>query len=280
MAREVVEWLVEGGNQVALLMGGTDLFPRLRSGQLRPDVVLDVKHVPGMQELSFDPRRGLTVGAAVTMNRLALHPDVLAHFPILAQAAASVASHQVRNRATLGGNICNASPCGDTLPAMLVLEASFVLLGAKGERVVKAGDFFIGPGKTALKGGEFLAAVRFPPPPTRAAGRYLKLGRSRAGDLALVGVAVFGQRDAAASGARFRIALGSVAPTPVRAPLAEQLLATHNPDEEAFAQAADQAMRESNPISDVRGGADYQRMMVRTLTLRALRQVWEELRSS
>jgi carbon-monoxide dehydrogenase medium subunit len=195
----------------------------------------------------------------------------------LAQAAASVASYQVRNRATLGGNLCNASPCADTAPATLVLEALVVLYGAAGERQVPAGQFFLGPGQTVLKPGEFMTAIWFPPAPSPSAARYLKLGRCKSGDLSLVGVAILCHCDPADGGVRFRIGLGSVAPTAFRARQAEEFLAASHMAESDFARAAQHAMEASSPISDVRGTASYQRAMVRTLTLRGLREAWAQL---
>jgi CO/xanthine dehydrogenase FAD-binding subunit len=277
---EVVGLLQAHGEAARLLMGGTDLFPGLRNDLFRPEVVVDVKGLPGMGDILYDEAAGLTAGAAVTMNELACHPDVQAHYPLLAQAAKQVASYQIRNRATLGGNLCNASPCADTSPATLVLEAEFVLFGGSGYRSVPAGAFFLGPGQTALHPDELMTAVRFPPPPAQAASRYHKLGRCKSGDLALVGVAVLGFADGAGSGYRFRIGLGSVAPTPVRAQEAEALLAAHPPGEETFAQAAGKAMAAASPISDVRGTAEYQRAMVGTLTLRGLQEVWGQLRAA
>ena len=275
--QEVVALVGQHEEAAALLMGGTDLFPRLRDGLLRPKVVVDVKHLPGMLGISFDQGAGLTVGAAVTMNALARHKDVLAHYPLLAESANTVASYQVRNRATLGGNLCNASPCADTSPATLALEARFVLFGPRGERSVPAGEFFLGPGLTSMEPGEFMIAVRFPTPPVRARGRYLKLGRNKGGDLALVGVAVLGFEDSVASGSRFRIALGSVAPVPLRALEAEKVLASHALEEHTFALASEKAMELVSPISDVRGGAAYQSAMVGSLVLRALRDVARKL---
>ncbi len=271
---EVVRLLQEHGEAARLLMGGTDLFPALRDGTFRPRLVVDVKHLPGMCDILYQQGAGLTVGAAVTMNQLTRHPDVQAHYPLLAEAAGTVASYQIRNRATVGGNLCNASPCADTAPAILVLEAALILYGPAGERSVPAGEFFLGPGQTAMEVGEFLAAIRFPPPPPAAAGRYLKLGRCRSGDLSLVGVAVLGYPNGGASGHTFRVALGSVAPVPLRARDAELFLAANPPAEKTFALAAEKAMAAASPITDVRGSAAYQRAMVRTLTLRALRDVW------
>jgi carbon-monoxide dehydrogenase medium subunit len=215
------------------------------------------------------------------MNALARDPQVASRYPMLVQAANAVASYQIRNRATIGGNVCNASPCADTSPATLALEAEMVLHGLDGARRVPAAAFFLGPGQTAIRESELLTAIRFPPPPAGAAGHYLKLGRCRAGDLALVGVAVLGFPDGTQSGPahgyHFRIALGSVAPVPLRVTQAETVLATHPPDEEAFGLAAREATAAASPITDVRGSSAYQRAMVGTLTQRALRHVWAQL---
>ncbi len=276
-ADEVIGLLAKYGDEARLLMGGTDLFPNLRDGVFRPQVVIDVKHLPGIQDIRYDAEGGLLVGAAVTMNKLASHPDVQAHYPLLTQAAASVASYQIRNRATLGGNLCNASPCADTAPVTLVLEAGFILRGPDGQRTVPAGEFFLGPGHTLLQRGELMTAIHFPLPPRHAAASYLKLGRCRSGDLSLVAAAVLGFSNGQASGYAFRIGLGSVAPTPIRAAEAEKLLSSRLPGEEAFALAAERAMAAASPITDVRGTAEYQRAMVRTLVLRGLQAVWERL---
>lgn len=275
--REVVDQLLELGDRAKLLMGGTDLFPGLRDGLFQPSTVIDVKYLPGMRRIVYNAGIGLNIGAAVTMNELARHPEVLLHYPLLAQAAASVASYQIRNRATLGGNLCNASPCADTAPATLVLEGQVVLYGPDGERVVPAGHFFLGPGQTDLQPGEFMTAIRFPPSPSPSAARYLKLGRCKSGDLSLVGVAILCYRDPAGAGSRFRIGLGSVAPTALRARQAEKSLTTSDVAERDLARAAQYAMEASSPISDVRGTASYQRAMVQTLTLRGLQEAWAQL---
>ncbi len=280
-ADEVVRLLEEHGEAAQLLMGGTDLFVRMREGVIRPRIVVDVKHLPGMRDVVYDEQTGLTVGAAVTMNQVARHPDVQAHYPLLAQAANSVASYQLRNRATLGGNLCNGSPAADTAPATLVLEGRITLYGPGGEREVEAREFFLGPGETAMRAGELMTAIRFPIPPAGGVGKYLKLGRNRAGDLAIAGVAVLGFPDGTApSGYRFRVGLASVAPVVLRALEAEEVLAANSPGEETFALAAEKAMEATSPINDVRASAAYRRAMVRNLTLRGLRDVWEQLRNT
>jgi carbon-monoxide dehydrogenase medium subunit len=260
------------------MMGGTDLFVRMREGMVRPKTVVDLKHLPGMRKITYDQSDGLYVGAAVTMNEIACHPDVSSHYPLLREAAKSVASYQLRNRATIGGNLCNASPCADTAPAVMVLDGSFAIFGPDGEQSVRASDFATGPGETVLKLGEFVTAVHLPVPPNGSVGTYIKLSRSKLGDLAIVSVAILCYPDTVAgSGYRFRIALGSVAPVVLRAPKAEDLLCTEPVNEETFALAAEKAMETASPIDDVRGGAVYRSEMVRNLTLRGLRTVWSRM---
>lgn len=279
---EVVGRLLEHGAaarlrstaSLALLMGGTDLFPRMRDGQVRPRVVLDVKHLPGQCDMRYDGQTGLTIGAAVSLNQVARHIEVQTRYPLLAEAANSVASYQVRSRATLGGNLCNASPAADTAPAVLVLDGRFLLFGPQGEREVRAGEFFLGPGRTAMQTGEFMTGIRFPVPQEQARGRYLKLGRSRAGDLAIAGVALYAFPDPGArSGWRFRIGLASVAPVPLRAHEAEDALAAEPLGKASFALAAGYAAQASRPIDDVRASAAYRKAMVHSLTLRGLQEL-------
>ena len=260
------------------MMGGTDLLVRMRDGVLSPQTVIDVKGLPGMREVVYEPGQGLRAGAAVTMNQLARHPEVQAHYPLLAEAARSVASYQLRNRATLGGNLCNASPCADTAPATLVLGGRIVLVGPGGERTVPAADFFTGPGRSVMQADEIMVALEYPVPPEGSAGCYQKLGRNKVGDLALVSVAVLGYPDeGAASGFRFRIALGSVAPVPLLVEEAGAVLAQQAVGEDGFRLAADKAVEAASPIDDVRASAAYRGAMVRNLTQRGLREVWRPL---
>jgi carbon-monoxide dehydrogenase medium subunit len=277
---QAIALLQEFDARARLLMGGTDLFVRMRDGFMRPEVLVDVKHLRGWKDVTSGAA-GLTIGAAVTMNQLARHPIVRLHYPLLAEAAASVASYQLRNRATFGGNLCNGSPAADTAPALLALQGRLLVQGPAGAREVEATDFFRGPGRTALRGDELLAAIRLPALPKGAIGHYIKLGRNKAGDLAIAGVAVLGFPDrTAASGYRFHIALASVAPVPLRATAAEELLASGPAVPAAIDEAAQKAMEAASPIDDVRASAAYRRAMVRNLTRRGLRQVYAELQSS
>jgi carbon-monoxide dehydrogenase medium subunit len=277
--QEAVDFLAAHPGTARPLMGGTDLFVRLRDGFYEgTQYVVDLKGLPGMQDLSFDPVAGLRLGAAVNMNRAAAHPAVQEHYAVLAQAARAVASYQLRTRATVAGNLCNASPASDTAPACLVLEATVVLCGPGGERRLPINGFFTGPGQTQMQPGEIMTAVEIPPPPAGSAGRYLKLGRNAVGDLAIVGVAAFAYPDGTAgSGFHFRIALASVAPVPLRAATAEAILAQGPLTDDAIAAAADAAMAAAAPVSDVRGSAEYRRLMVQNLVRKGLRAILETL---
>lgn len=277
--QEAVEFLAAHPETARPFMGGTDLFVRLRDGFYEEtQYAVDLKGLPGMQKISFDPAAGLRLGAAANMNRVAAHPAVQQHYPVLAQAARAVASYQLRNRATVAGNLCNASPASDTAPACLVLDAMVALYSLNGERRLPLNGFFTGPGRTQMQPGEIMTAIEIPPPPAGSAGRYLKLGRNAVGDLAIVGVAVYAYPDGtAAAGYRFRIALASVAPVPLRAASAEAILAQGPLSEDTIDAAANAAMMAATPISDVRGSAEYRRLMVRNLTRRALRELLAQI---
>jgi len=207
---------------------------------LKLDYLVDIKGLDGTKELSFDPKKGLTIGAAVTMNQVAKHPDVIKHYPNLVQAVNSVASYQLRNRATIIGNICNASPAGDTIGTCLVLDGVLNVHGTDGKRTISLSSFFLGPGRTVLKSGDVVTSITLPPPPTGMVGVYKKLGRNKISDLSIVGVAVLGYPNSKSpSGYTFRIALASVAPTPMEALEAEAILAKKPVTPETLALAAE-----------------------------------------
>ncbi|MBN1286972.1 MAG: xanthine dehydrogenase family protein subunit M [Anaerolineae bacterium] len=275
---EVIGLLLQHPDDARLFMGGTDVFVRMRDGAMTPKLLIDVKRLPGLTEITYDPETGLHIGAAANMNAIARHPVVLEHYPLLVESVNAVASYPLRTRATMGGNLCNASPCADTALAALLLEAMLVAAGPDGDRAIPAGAFFLGPGKHALKPGEFLTRIEIPTPPAGWAGRFIKLGRNAHGDLAIASAAAGGYPDESApSGYRFRVALGSVAPTPIRVPEAEAILAQGPINEKTCDAAADAARAAARPIDDVRASAKYRKAMVKTLTRRALVEVWAML---
>ena len=259
-------------------LGGTDVFVRMRDGFLTPKFLVDVKRLNGTNDLRFDPQAGLTLGAAVNMNRVIASPDVQAHYPLLAEACRSVASYQLRTRATVVGNICNASPAGDTIGACLALNGVLHIHGINGPRQESLGSFFLGPGKTTLKPGDVVTAIRFPVPPKGCAGTYLKLGRNQLSDLSIVGVTAFGHPDSSCqSGYRFRLALASVAPVPFVPVEAETYLANYPITPESLREAARLSAEACSPIDDVRGTARYRKQMVRNLSAKALAEIWKDL---
>jgi carbon-monoxide dehydrogenase medium subunit len=259
-------------------LGGTDIFVRMRDGFIKPEFLVDVKNLDGANELRFDPEQGLTLGAAVNMNRVAASSDVRAHYPLLAEACCSVASYQLRTRATVVGNICNASPAGDTIGACLVFGGVLHIHGCDGPRQEPLSTFFRGPGKTTLRPGDIVTAIHFPIPPQGCAGKYLKLGRNQLSDLAIVGVTALGYKDSTcASGYRFRLALASVAPVPLLVGQVEAYLASNPITPEAIHEAARRTAEACSPIDDVRGSARYRKQMVRNLSAKALTEVWKKL---
>jgi CO/xanthine dehydrogenase FAD-binding subunit len=273
---EASAFLAQHTGEARAFIGGTDTFVRMRDGAWQDKYLVDVKGLPGMNDLTFVPNFGLRVGAAVNMNRLITSPEVNEHYPVLAEAAHTVASYQLRTRATIAGNICNASPAGDTIGSCLVLDAKLHVHGVDGDRIEPLRTFFKGPGKTVLKAGDIVTAVELPIPPQGAQGKYIKLGRNAIGDLAIVGVTAFGYPDRTTSGYRFLVALASVAPTPLLLDMA--LLSEKAITPELIAVAADVAMNSVTPIDDVRGSARYRSLMVRNMTRKALMDVWERIR--
>lgn len=259
-------------------LGGTDVFVRMRDGFITPEFLVDIKKLDGANDLCFDPQTGLTIGAAVNMNQVAASPDVQMHYPLLAEACRSVASYQLRTRATIVGNICNASPAGDTIGACLVFGGVLHIHGVAGAREEALSAFFKGPGKTALQPGDIVTAIHLPLPPKDSAGKYLKLGRNQLSDLSIVGVSAFGWKDPdCPSGYRFRLALASVAPVPLMPVEVETYLAENPITPDAIHEAGRLAMEACSPIDDVRGSARYRKQMVRNLSVKALTEVWKKL---
>lgn len=273
--QEASELLLAGNGSVRPLQGGTDLIIRIRGGFVKPGQVLDLKGLPGMREIVLSADGWLVIGAACTMNQVALHPLICEHYDVLAQGAGSVASYQLRNRATIGGNCCNASPAADTAPALLCLEAVAEVYGPNGPRRIPMNGFFTGPGRTAMQKGEFLTSIHLPPHDgARSAGAYNKLGRTRIGDISVVSVAV--NCLSGEGGEVWRIVVGSAGPTPLRAPEAEAAL-TLDHSAEGVARAAELASAAARPIDDIRGSAAYRKAMVRVLARRGIETVLNTL---
>ncbi|HZR68087.1 MAG TPA: xanthine dehydrogenase family protein subunit M [Burkholderiales bacterium] len=271
LLEEAIALLQQHGAALNVLAGGTDLLVEIKEQIRAPAYVMSLGRLPGLDRLAFDEREGLRIGALVTTRALETHPAVNRHYPGLAQALRELGSIQVRNRATLAGNICRASPSADTLPPLIADGAAVTLHGPQGARRVPLEEFFTGPGKTVLASAELLTEIVVPPPAPHTGKHYIKHGRRKAMELATVGVAVCLTVDGERC-ADVRISLGAVAPTPMRAKAAEKVLLGKPLQPSLVEEAAEAAVSESRPISNVRGSAQYRTQMVRVLTRRALEE--------
>jgi len=260
--------LAERGPETKLLAGGTDLLPQMKNGVLMPKRVIDLSGVARVKILESDAK-GLRIGAAVPARQLEQDPRVRAGYVSVAESAALVGSVQVRNLATVGGNLCNAAPSADMAPPLVALEAQAVIAGPKGERRVPLSDFFTGVRTTVLGPDELLVEIVASAPGAHSGGCYIRHTPRRELDIAVVGVA---SQVTLANGvcAKARIALAAVAPTPVRATTAEAALEGRPLTPELIERAADLAAQGARPISDQRGSADFRRHLVRVLTRRTL----------
>jgi aerobic carbon-monoxide dehydrogenase medium subunit len=268
---EALSLLGKYNGKAKVIAGGTDLMVQVRDGRSSPELVVDIGGIKDLNYIRYDDRQGLTIGALTTIRSLERSPLLQQHLPILSQAAGQLGSVAIRNVGTLGGNLCNAAPSAETAPALIALSASARIAGPGGERKVLLEEFFVGPGKTALGPGEILVEIQAPPPAPDTKGVYLKHGHRGTIDLAIVGVAAvvrFAQDGRTCSDVR--IALGAVAPTPIRARSAEEILKGRKLDESIIEGSAKAALADTSCISDVRATAEYRREMVQVFTRRAL----------
>lgn len=255
-----------------LLAGGTDLIAQMKAGQRTPTKIVDVKKVPELTHVGATADDGLEIGAAVSCTVLAGNAHIQAHHAALHDSVQLIGSLQIQNRATLGGNICNAAPSADAVPALIADGAVARITGPDGERTLALEELFAGPGKTHLKPGELLVSITLPKPAARSASAYLRFTPRREMDIAVVGAAARIDLNDDGTISAARVALASVAPTPVRAPSAERALIGQPATVDTFAAAATAAQSDATPISDTRGSADYRRDLIAVLVRRALEQ--------
>jgi len=269
---EALEMLAEGAPDVVPLAGGTNLIVDMRGGRRRPRVLMNIA---GLDELrGIHQQDGhLVVGGGVTIAELLDDPQVAQHGSVLKQAAAVFATPLVRNRATVGGNLADASPAADAAPPLLVLGAELELVRKEGLRRVPLEDFIVGVRDTICYPDELVATVRWPVPPPRRAGAFRKLGLRKADAITVLSAAVMVEGDNRGRCRLARIALGSVAPRPIRAHEAEELLRGQVPTPKVVAEAARLAADATRPIDDIRGSADYRRQVVKVLVSRLLTRV-------
>jgi carbon-monoxide dehydrogenase medium subunit len=268
---QAVKLLSELNGRARPMAGGTDLLVQIRQNRQTPDRVVDVKKVPELNELRYDPSQGLTIGAAVPCYLIYQDQNVAKSYPGLVDSASIIGGIGIQGRATLGGNLCNSSPSGDALPTMIALGATALIAGPQGRREVPVEQFCTAPARNVLQPGELLVAIRFPAPRANSGAHYQRFIPRYEMDIAVVGVGAQVELDRDKRTIRSaRIALGAVAPTPLFVPQAGAALEGKPATEESFRQAAEIAREAAKPISDMRGTAEQRTHLVGVLTRRVL----------
>ena len=268
---EVVALLDEKGDQARILAGGTDLIVQAREGKRTLDWMIDIKSIPEVNILDYDSKNGLTLGAAVPCYQIYAVDAICDAYPGLIDATKIIGGTAIQGRAGVGGNLCNASPAADGIPPLIVLNATCIIAGLKGERETPVKDFCTGPGQTALEKGEMLISLKVPAPQKNSSSYYLRFIPRNEMDIAVVGTgASVILDDAKQRIVSAKIALGAVAPTPLFAEEASALLAGKEISDAVIDEAAQAAQAIARPISDMRGTAEQRTHLVGVLTRRAL----------
>jgi len=271
--------LSNGRRHVKILAGGTDLLVQLREGNQYADLVVDVKKIPKLIEVNFDPADGLLIGAAVSCFQICHNASVLEHYPGLVDAFSLIGGVQIQNRASIGGNLCNASPAADAIPALIVHQAVCVIQGPAGERRIPVEQFCIAPGKTVLQPDELLVSVHIPPAGQNFGAHYQRFIPRNEMDIAVVGAGA--SVTLSEDGNTFRsarLALAAVAPTPLFVPEAGEFLAGKEVSPETINEAALIARAATRPISDLRGTAEQRKQLSAVLARRTLEKAVERAR--
>ncbi len=275
---EALALLAGGNGEVRILAGGTDLIVQMQSGVQRPQLLVDLKRIPETRRIQLESD-GLRLGAAVSAAEVREHPELRKAYPGLVEALELIGSEQIQGRATVGGNLCNASPAADSVPALVAVGAHCAIVGPAGERTLPVEEFMLAPAKTALQSGELLVELRVPAPLPRSADAYLRLIPRSEMDIAVVGAGVRVALDGDGRCSDARVALGAVGPTVLLVPEAAQALIGSTLDAAALEQAARAASSAAQPIDDKRGPAAYRRRIAGVLTRRAAHIAAERARS-
>lgn len=268
--QELAKW----GDRARLLAGGTDLLVRMRQGVVEPEVIIDLGALRDLSGIYLDKDQ-VSIGALTTYGDIERCRELATWAPVLLGASREVGAPQIRSRGTIGGNLANASPAGDSLPPLYVLDAVVHLISVQGERWVPVGEFFTGPGKTVRRPDELIRQIRFPAFEEGERGYFRKIGQRRGMFIAKVSVAatLILEEDTVRD---CHIALGAVAPTVIRVQSAEQFIVGKKLTSEAIQKAGELAMETSRPISDIRSTARYRRRMVGVLVERSLRALGQQ----
>lgn len=256
-----------------LMAGGTDLLVKINQRALKPKAIIGLKKVKGIDEIKFDNKNGLTIGAMATLADVASHPIIQKKYPVVAYAASQTANVQIRNMGTVVGNLCNAAPSADNAPTLIVMGAQVIIASQKKERRLFLDEFFRGPGMTALSTGEMVTGILVPPPAPNSGVSYQHFSQRGQVDIAAASVAaMLALRKNICE--HVRIVLGAVGPVPLRAMKTEEMIRGKRLSNSLVERASTQASAESKPISDVRASAEYRKSVVAVLTKRALLEAY------
>lgn len=268
---EATAVLARTSGTARLLAGGTDLLVQLREHLKDADLVVDLKRIPELMEFQYDAERGLRLGASVPCYRIYENAAVSAAYPALADAARIVGGWQIQSRASVGGNLCNSSPAGDTIAPLIALQAQCVIVGPGGIREIPVEEFCTAPGKNVLGRGEFLTTLVFPPAVGKSGSAYQRFIPRNEMDIAVAGAGTWVRLDPSGKTIeQARVALAAVAPTARLAVEASRWLAGQPAVEETYAQAGELAKSVASPISDMRGTVEFRSHLVAVLTKRTL----------
>jgi carbon-monoxide dehydrogenase medium subunit len=269
--QEAIEIKKKHREKAKLMAGGTDLLVHLKKKLITADHIISLAKIDALRQIK-EEGSALKIGACVTMSQLSKSTIIQKKFSAIKAAGDNLGTHLIRNRATLGGNVCNASPAGEALPSLIVYQAQVLLEGPEGKREMAIESFFKGPGKTDIKEGEILVGFQLPLPKKNSGAHYLQLGKRKSSEINVVNVASFVEINPADQTIKnARIALGSVAATPIRSFHAEDALKDKAAGEAAFYEAGEAArQKDCKPIDDFRGTAAYRRAMIGVLTKRTL----------
>lgn len=278
---EAFSLLLKYKDEAKVIASGTDIITGIQQKKITPKYLIGLQNIPHLDYIEHDAAQGLRIGTAATLASIADTAVVKTNFNILAQAIDQMASPQIRNKATIGGNLCNASPSADTAPPLLAMEAKVLLVSSSGNRLVFLDSFFTGPSQTVLKEGELLLEVQIPNLPGNSFGVYLKQSLRKSMSLSTVSVAVIFITDRESNRCQdVRIALGAVAPVPMRARRAEMELRNKYLDKGLIDIVARTALEEACPISDIRSTAEYRKRMIQLLVTEALGQIGAKIQEN
>ena len=279
--KAALEILQNNGETTKILAGGTDILTKLRIRREHPDLLLDSKEIPELNELSYNPDSGLTVGGAVPFYKLYAHADVIKYYQSIVDSTKIIGGIPIQGRATLGGNLCNAAPSADAIPTLIVLGATASIHSLNDSREVPISEFCTGPGSTILNTNEIVVSINIPSPKQNSGAHYMRFIPRNEMDIAVVGVGT--SVELSDDGSKFKdaqVSLASVAPTPLHVTSITDYLSGKEINDENIEKAGELAKDATKPISDMRGTAEYRQHLCTVLTKRSLKQSIERAKEN